>query len=847
MSPNTPLDESSTAAEQARSDRPRVWTTVFGPIVALYSYAVAWPVLNLLQTAPPLFVSRQVYGLELICLVLIIALLPPMVLGASVIALQRLDVRLGRRLLLVLVTLFCGLLALQLISRILPVPFAVAIGLAVGLAAAGCAIFARSAAARGFLAASSLASVAFLGFLLVLSPIAPLVVTTGDALPRAASAGGSNAPVVFVLLDELPTASLLTPTGQIDQSRYPHLSRFAETASWYRNATSVSPLTFEAVPALLSGLDPKHERLPVHSEYPGSLFTAFSDYEQNVQEPFTDLCPPSVCTSDAEDSPPLRKALEMIDIARTAYARILAPQLFTSEDTSVEDPYGLFTEAESASHEAPKSSLDRDELVAHAVRDDEKERFDEFLGGITGRDAQLNFVHLFLPHAPFTLLPSGTAYTNATELPGQDEERWADDWLADVAAQRHLLQAAYVDELLGSLVARLESLDRFNETAIVIVADHGISFRHGQPRRGATTENAFDIGMVPAFIKAPGQTRAQIFEHPFSAVDVLPTLAGLLHRTLSWSTDGQSALEAPRRTVRMPGLARDLSAADLSDGLLGSVATLSGLVQLGEGDEGLFRFGPYQDLHGADPSLSQLGVSRADAMVRVQDSSAFTSVQRRSSLPARLQAEVDGLSVSDTVAVGLNERIVSTGPVIKNSNGRLALEVMLPESSFREGANALRFFRVSRDRVLQPIPSNTDLRATLTAKTLTTSLGERFQLDSDKLTGAVDSAGGDQDRVVLSGWAIQRQSGEPASHVFLFVDGEFVARSRPQFPRVKLAAELALPAAKSSGWSLSIPRHILDEARDVHFLAVAQGSATSLQPLPSVVEAAGLPFAARRS
>ena len=45
--------------------------------------------------------------------------------------------------------------------------------------------------------------------------------------------------------------------------------------------------------------------------------------------------------------------------------------------------------------------------------------------------------------------------------------------------QRHLLQLAYVDSLIGDLVQELKAQGIYDDALVVLTADHGISFEPG--------------------------------------------------------------------------------------------------------------------------------------------------------------------------------------------------------------------------------------------------------------------------------------------------------------------------------------------------------------------------------
>ena len=75
---------------------------------------------------------------------------------------------------------------------------------------------------------------------------------------------GDPAPIVILSMDEFPVASLLRADGTINAERFPNFARLAEASTWYRNATSVAPLTQQSVPAMLTG------RLPATASCPPS-------------------------------------------------------------------------------------------------------------------------------------------------------------------------------------------------------------------------------------------------------------------------------------------------------------------------------------------------------------------------------------------------------------------------------------------------------------------------------------------------------------------------------------------------------------------------------------------------
>ena len=54
----------------------------------------------------------------------------------------------------------------------------------------------------------------------------------------------------MVIFDELPLTSLMDEKRQIDPVRYPNFAALADDGYWFRNATTVTDYTVQAVPAI---------------------------------------------------------------------------------------------------------------------------------------------------------------------------------------------------------------------------------------------------------------------------------------------------------------------------------------------------------------------------------------------------------------------------------------------------------------------------------------------------------------------------------------------------------------------------------------------------------------------
>ena len=106
--------------------------------------------------------------------------------------------------------------------------------------------------ARGLLTFSSIAVVAFPA-LFLLNPAIQKTTLPRTPVMVPPTEVHSDTPVVLIVLDELPTSSLLNEEGKIDAEMFPNFAELAEGSVWFRNATTVVTVTELAIPAILTG------------------------------------------------------------------------------------------------------------------------------------------------------------------------------------------------------------------------------------------------------------------------------------------------------------------------------------------------------------------------------------------------------------------------------------------------------------------------------------------------------------------------------------------------------------------------------------------------------------------
>ena len=105
-------------------------------------------------------------------------------------------------------------------------------------------------------------------------------------------------------------------------------------------------------------------------------------------------------------------------------------------------------------------------------------------------------------------------------------------------------EIAKVDAEVGRLMQELERRGLSDSTVVAVAADHGESLgEHGELTHGLLLYEP--TLRVPLLVKAPGVS-ARVIETPVSLVDLGPTLAGLVGKTLPGTLDGRDLSAALR-------------------------------------------------------------------------------------------------------------------------------------------------------------------------------------------------------------------------------------------------------------------------------------------------------------
>jgi hypothetical protein len=537
-----------------------------------------------------------------------------------------------------------------------------------------------------FLRYGSAALVVFAGQFFVASPAGELAMGTSPVLNDAraqelAEALPDRPPsVLLVTFDALPTMSLLDGEGSIDEELFPSFGALAEDATFYRNHTTVAPYTMQAVPALLTGRQPQPGS-DIALDEQENLFTWLSGaYNLQVGEVATRMCPTDLCQLTEEAS----------------VGALL--------DDAVQWWVGGLDDPEERQSELVGASTPE--------RYDKAEAWIEGLSfGRTSRP-DLTFAHLLLPHEPWVYTDDGTPYETDDRPTGVDL-RWSAGGM-DVGEQRHILMTQAADRLLGQLLDKLHDSDAYDDTMVIVTADHGASFTSGMSQRGLAAGNIAEIAWSPLLIKPPGQANGAHDDRNVQLNDVLPTIADELGVPVPWEVDGfpvdQSGVERGDVKTLTTGLHDEIEPEPGQDHLfidsadyLPDILTYS--PPTGTGTDGAWKLTDHGDLFGRE--LTDLALeTEASGEVMIESSEDLDAVDLDEPLRLEVVAGTD-LPEGSVVAFALNGTIGALGEVQPlNKDPGLLVHGLLPPDLFVDGDNELAVYQVRGDvgdEVLHPL------------------------------------------------------------------------------------------------------------------------------------------------
>jgi hypothetical protein len=813
-------------------------------LLLLSSLVFSQPLFNALNSQPEFLLAHNLTGFNLFGWILAVAFLAGLIIVAMVFLLTRWLPKPRRHIRIAAMFLLAGAFLFVQLGNVSDLSLEVLSGCSVVLGGVFVWLYGKSILLRTLLS--------YFAFLVLLVP--PIVFSMDADIRQILLSQQildnlsiekpiDKQPVVLLLLDELPILSLLDSKGDLNTERFPNIAEFARQSTWYRYATTTANETMLAVPSILTGqqynLDEK--KLPLASNYPQNLFAVFSQtHKINGFETFTQLCPESLCNSTEPD-------WEMVvEDTLVTLAHISLPAGLKDDLPQIDNKWvGYLNDDE----ETVNTHTDRDLHPHHRykVRMEKVRRFAEELK--TVEPISLNYLHVLLPHSPWMYLPDGRVYSNAEHrsftgtLPAGaaganiKQQLYPQQHLMDFAYQRHLLQLGYADKLLGELFAILKNRGLYDDALIVLMADHGVSFKAGESLRVSSSNNYQDILSIPLFIKRPGQTQGSVDLRAARSVDVFPSILDILNSSLGEEVfDGRSLLQdrhEPNETISLleqSGETRQYPFSQFVDRLEQEARNRN--KQLVDGSfEGIYL------LNGAglvNRPVSDIPVGPdAGYTLRLDNPHLYDEIDLNSNIiPSLIRAsrssELPGAEIV-RVAVSVNGIIQAVATLQQVDTQPFDLQMLVAPGSFREGKNTIAFHQLNEESEttsLSRVPIENSLKAALAWEedsTFSINFGDQsLPVETEGKSGEVMLIAGDDDEQVrITGWAARSEDGLIADEVFFFAEKQLLTQSNPHL-HYPLAEEFTgFEQSLNSGFNLSIPLNVTAQPGLNDFTAIA--------------------------
>jgi hypothetical protein len=669
-------------------------------LAVLWTFAVAQPLFDLLKDNPEFFAARGSSGFDIVSFSVLLVVLPPAILLAIelLLGLIRPEVREAAH--IVFIGALVALIAAQALKKAFDASDTVLIVLSVLVGAGVALLWARAEAVRSFLNVLSPVPLVFLMLFLFSGQISELAFPSEA---KARSIGGvARAPLVVVLLDELPSNTLVDEHDRIDAKRFPGFGELARNATWFRNAYTVYDSTERAQPAIMDGNLPERDKQPISSDHPNSIFSLFAKtHRMNVDEEATSVCSRDICTDTLGDEAYGKRMSSMAEDLGLVWLHVVSPPNIENDLTSVSENWGNFGGGNDGEAQPTPSSGSRVNTRAN-LNSGRPARFQAWIDRIErGRRPALNFKHTLMPHVPWQYLPAGRLYRRQPNdpIPGLSTQAYEDQGQLDVLLQRHFLQTGFADLELQQLWKKLKAEGLWDESLIVVAADHGVAFPHARERRRLGRQTARALAPVPLLINAPGQSEAKINSAWVETIDILPTIFDTLNLDPRVKMDGRSAYsdavknrDELRFEIRNTFETLRISADQFARERQQIIERNHRLFGTGaDGPHRIYEIGPHPELIGQPASAAgpELDVELAGA----QD---YQHVDPASGLvPTHIVASVNGPDRHPRdIAVAVNGTIQAVGNTFTLAVGDAGelVSVMVPESAFHKGSNRVEVF-----------------------------------------------------------------------------------------------------------------------------------------------------------
>ena len=349
-------------------------------------------------------------------------------------------------------------------------------------------------------------------------PIAMLVISGASSNSPATIAFDDSVarpPILLLLADELSYSVVAERDGAV-RPTLPNLHSLQQTSTTFTNAYATANATHFAVPTLLAGI-PDASR---QGEYPqeitasgGPLSWLQSRYQVATDSiyfqsnddgvPFVDLTSGSTLSERSSNARNPWQMLGLDFFAVTGRAALPAP--VSDAFPTLDDRWYDFWDVEP----------EPEPLAAGG----------DFLEVLTDQSTPgMVFWHSMITHTPYVRDYEGGFWTPNSL--GLKEGGLGTEAVVELQRQVYASGAMSFDNQLGWVMNELRAAGTFDETLIIVTADHGRTFPLDSTWRvGDNRDQRWaDVVHVPLFVKMPGQTQAEVVTELRSTAQISRTM-----------------------------------------------------------------------------------------------------------------------------------------------------------------------------------------------------------------------------------------------------------------------------------------------------------------------------------
>lgn len=161
----------------------------------------------------------------------------------------------------------------------------------------------------------------------------------------------------------------------------------------------------------------------------------------------------------------------------------------------------------------------------------------------TGGDPWCMWVHLFDVHDYSLVPPQDYVSRFGIEMPAQGTRLKG---LRGQAWRERMYdpELTWMDEQVGKLLDWLREHDQYDDTIVIVTADHGQGLAEGRERHGWPKHRLlYDWCIrVPLIVRIPGRTRGEVVQAQVRTIDILPTVLEALDVGARQPMEGASLL-----------------------------------------------------------------------------------------------------------------------------------------------------------------------------------------------------------------------------------------------------------------------------------------------------------------